>query len=194
MQPWIQRIIRATILLALTLILLEIVLIGWLTPQNNAAAMEKMERVAKAVSVLHPTKNSSVTGTVHFAQEEANGVRVTAAVDGISPGKHGFHIHELGDCSALDGTSAGGHYNPQRLPHAGPDQVKRHEGDLGNLEADTAGHANYDHVDNHLSLNGTHSIVGRAVIVHVGEDDLVSQPTGNAGGREACGVIGIAKP
>ena len=193
MRPWIQKIIPATILLALTPLLLGIVLIGWLTTQNNAVAMEKMERIAKAVAVLHPTKNSSVTGTVHFVQE-AKGVRVTAAVDGISPGKHGFHIHELGDCSAPDGTSAGGHYNPQGLPHAGPDQAKRHEGDLGNLEADTAGQANYDRVDNDLFLNGTHSIVGRAVIVHVGEDDLVSQPTGNSGGRQACGVIGIAKP
>jgi len=66
-------------------------------------------------------------------------------------------------------------------------------GDLGNLDADTNGHATYDRVDRHVSLNGAHAVIGRAVIVHAGEDDLVSQPTGNAGGRVACGVIGIAR-
>ncbi len=164
--------------------------IAWLLSGTHALAMDK---VTKAVAVLHPTQNHSVTGTVHFVQD-GDGVHITASVDGLSPGKHGFHIHELGDCSAPDGTSAGGHYNPQGYPHAGPDAAKRHVGDLGNLDADSAGHATYDRVDRHVALDGSHAVIGRAVIVHAGEDDFTSQPTGNAGSRVACGVIGIAKP
>ncbi|WP_419656123.1 SodC: superoxide dismutase [Desulfosarcina variabilis str. Montpellier] len=143
-----------------------------------------------AVAVLHPTAGSNVSGTIHFTAV-ADGVKVSATVEGLKPGKHGFHIHELGDCSAPDGTSAGGHFNPEKNPHAGPDQAKRHVGDLGNLFADGSDRSHYERVDSHLSLNGAHSIVGRAVIVHAGEDDLTSQPTGAAGGRLACGVIGV---
>jgi Cu-Zn family superoxide dismutase len=79
------------------------------------------------------------------------------------------------------------------MEHAGPDSPKRHVGDLGNLEADADGNAHLEYVDKHLMLNGPKSIIGRGVIVHANEDDLKSQPTGNAGGRVACGVIGIAK-
>ena len=151
------------------------------------------EGIVKAVAVLHPTVNQSVSGVVRFTRV-AGGVQVSATVDGMATGKHGFHIHELGDGSAPDGTSAGGHFNPEGQPHAGPDASERHVGDLGNLEADKSGRAHYERLDDRLSLAGAHSIVGRAVIVHAGEDDLSSQPTGNAGGRQACGVIGIAKP
>ena len=151
------------------------------------------DTVQRAIAVLHPTAGSHVSGTVTFTGHD-NGVQVSATVDGLKAGKHGFHIHELGDCSAPDGTSAGGHYNPEGNPHAGPDQMKRHVGDLGNLEADQSGHSRYERRDAHLSLNGPQAIVGRAVIVHAGEDDLSSQPTGAAGARMACGVIGIAAP
>lgn len=147
----------------------------------------------RAIAVLHPTGGSNVTGTVLFTRAE-NGVGISATVEGLTPGKHGFHIHELGDCSAPDGTSAGGHYNPDGNPHAGPDQKPRHMGDLGNLKANTYGYADYERVDDYLSLDGPKSVVGRAVIVHAGEDDLSTQPTGAAGARQACGVIGYAKP
>ena len=151
------------------------------------------EGVVKAIAVLHPTANHSVAGIVRFTQVEG-GVQVSATIEGLTTGKHGFHIHELGDCSAPDATSAGGHFNPEGQPHAGPDQSERHVGDLGNLEADEAGRARYERLDDHLSLGGEHSILGRAVIVHAAEDDFTTQPTGAAGGRVACGVIGIAKP
>lgn len=151
------------------------------------------EGVVKAIAVLHPTANHSVAGIVRFTQVEG-GVQVSATIEGLTTGKHGFHIHELGDCSAPDATSAGGHFNPEGQPHAGPDQPERHVGDLGNLEADEAGRARYERLDDHLSLGGEHSILGRAVIVHAAEDDFTTQPTGAAGGRVACGVIGIAKP
>jgi len=149
--------------------------------------------VDEAIAVLHPTANSNVSGFVSFTRK-GDGVKISASVEGLKPGKHGFHIHEYGDCSAPDGTSAGGHYNPEGYPHAGPDSAKRHMGDLGNLVADKTGRAHYERMDTHVKLSGPHTIVGHAVIVHAGEDDLTSQPTGAAGGRQACGVIGVAKP
>ena len=150
-------------------------------------------QINKAVAVLHPTQGNNVSGTVTFTHM-SNGLKVEADIKGLSPGKHGFHIHEYGDCSAKDGTSAGGHYNPTGQPHAGPDQEKRHMGDLGNLEVDSNGNAHYERLDSHLMLNGQYSIIGRGVIVHAGADDLTSQPSGAGGPRVACGVIGVAKP
>lgn len=145
----------------------------------------------KAIAVLHPTKGSSVRGLVTFEAVD-KGVRVVADVSGLTPGKHGFHIHEFGDCSSDDGTSAGGHFNPTGMPHSMPSSDKRHVGDLGNIEADKKGDAHLDYVDQMLSLEGVNSIIGRGVIVHEKEDDLKSQPTGAAGGRLACGVVGVA--
>jgi Cu-Zn family superoxide dismutase len=146
----------------------------------------------RAVAVLSPTAGSAVRGTVTFTVAQG-GVRITAQLEGLAPGDHGFHVHEFGDCTAADGTSAGGHFNPAGAPHAGPDAGTRHVGDLGNLSADTQGMASYDRVDRTVTLDGPHSVIGRGVIVHAGADDLASQPTGNAGGRVACGVIGVAK-
>jgi Cu-Zn family superoxide dismutase len=150
-------------------------------------------KITRAVAVLHPTRGNTAEGTVTFTRMKG-GVKVEADVTGLSPGKHGFHIHEYGDCSAADGTSAGGHYNPTGQPHAGPDQEKRHMGDLGNIEADGNGNAHYERLDSHLMLDGPNTIIGRGVIVHAGADDLTSQPSGAAGPRVACGVIGVAKP
>jgi Cu-Zn family superoxide dismutase len=146
----------------------------------------------KAVAVLHPTKGNSVSGVVTFTKTGA-GVKVVAHIEGLTPGVHAFHIHEFGDCSSPDATSAGAHFNPTGMPHAGPDSEKRHMGDLGNVTADENGVANYERVDMHLAFDGPHSIIGRSVIVHEKADDFTTQPTGGAGGRVACGVIGIAK-
>jgi Cu-Zn family superoxide dismutase len=147
----------------------------------------------KAIAVLHPTKGSNVEGTVTFSKS-GDEMKIVADVTGLTPGKHGFHIHQYGDCSAPDGTSAGGHFNPTNNPHAGHDAAQRHEGDLGNLEADASGKAHLDLTDNMMTMSGEKSIIGRGVIVHDKADDLKSQPVGNAGGRLACGVVGIAKP
>ncbi len=169
------------------------ILFSWLSGPEGARAGDQEvsgKNITRAVAVLHPTRGNSVSGVVHFL-EVKGGVQVTGEFMGLKPGKHGFHIHELGDCSAPDGTSAGGHYNPLNKPHGGPDAAERHIGDLGNITADKSGHASYDRVDSHLSLNGPLSIVGRGVIIHAKEDDFVSQPTGNAGARVACGVIGV---
>ncbi len=149
-------------------------------------------RITEAICVLHPTEGNTVMGIVHFTKE-GNGIRVVADVNGLTEGKHGFHIHEYGDCSAPDGTSAGGHFNPENTRHGGPNDSIRHVGDLGNILADSTGNAHLELTDTLLAFSGKHSIIGRAIIVHQGEDDLVSQPTGAAGARVACGVIGIAK-
>lgn len=148
--------------------------------------------VRHAVAVLAPTAGSTVHGTVRFDVVDG-GVRIMAQLEGLVAGEHGFHIHELGDCSAADGTSAGGHFNPAGMAHAGPDVTERHVGDLGNLAADTQGMATYDRTDGMIRLEGPHSIIGRGIIVHAGRDDLTSQPTGAAGGRVACGVIGVGR-
>lgn len=148
--------------------------------------------VNKAVCVVYPTQGNAVTGTITFTRVDG-GVRVVADMQGLSKGKHGIHIHECGDCSAADGTSAGGHFNPMGESHGAPMDAMRHEGDMGNIEADDSGNAHLDYIDKSISLEGSATIIGRSVIVHEKEDDLKSQPTGNAGPRVACGVIGIGK-
>ncbi|MGZ8938014.1 MAG: superoxide dismutase family protein [Limisphaerales bacterium] len=142
----------------------------------------------KAVAVLSPAPNGSARGQVTF-QEETEGVRVTANIEGLTPGKHGFHIHEKGDCSSADFTSAGGHFNPTNSKHGSPTDPEHHVGDFGNIEANEQGVARFERVFNWLTFKGTNSILNKAVIVHAKADDLQTQPTGDAGGRIACGVI-----
>ena len=141
----------------------------------------------RAIANINPTEGNEARGTVEFTQE-GGGVRVVASLTGLSEGDHGFHIHETGDCSAADGTSAGGHFNPEGKNHGAPDAAERHVGDLGNITADAAGNASYNRLDTHLAFDGTNNIVGRGVIVHALPDDF-SQPTGAAGVRLGCGVI-----
>lgn len=150
------------------------------------------EEITKAIAVLHSASGSKVTGTVTFTKTN-DIVLVVADITGLTPGKHAFHIHEFGDCSAADASSAGSHFNPTNKPHGAPDAAERHIGDLGNLEADSSGKAHLELKDKVLKFSGENSILGHAVIVHEKVDDW-SQPVGNAGGRVACGVIGVAKP
>src|SRR5213596_424193 len=157
------------------------------TPAAKSAAL------SKGISVLHSTAGNKVSGTVTFTPV-ADGVQVHAELTGLTPGKHGFHVHEFGDCSAADASSAGAHFNPTNQPHAAPDATARHVGDMGNIEAETSGAAKLDYLDHHMSLaNDDRSILGRSVVVHAKADDLKSQPAGDSGARVACGVIGRAK-
>jgi len=151
------------------------------------------EAPRKAVCVLHPTEGNKVRGVIHFVEKDGI-VEITGEVMGLAPGKHGFHVHEWGDCACTDATCAGSHFNPTGAPHGGPASAQRHVGDLGNIEPDASGKAVVNIQDRVIALQGAHSIVGRALLVHADPDDLTSQPTGNAGARLACGVIGIAKP
>jgi Cu-Zn family superoxide dismutase len=148
-------------------------------------------KVSEAVAVLRPAEGQAVHGTVSFIQEGRD-VRVVAEIRGLTPGKHGIHIHEFGDITSADGTSVGGHLNPRNKPHGGPDTEERHIGDLGNVEADRNGVARYNRIDTVISLDGPNAIVGRSVVIKAGPDDFKTQPGGGAGARIAWGVIGIA--
>jgi Cu-Zn family superoxide dismutase len=150
--------------------------------------------VTKAVAVLHPTDRQHCQGVVRFTQE-GESVKVVADLEGLTPGqKHAFHIHQYGDCTAPDGMSAGGHYNPEGHQHGLPDSENRHAGDLGNVQADDQGKAHYESTVTGISIMGPKNpIIGRGVIVHAKVDDG-GQPVGNAGARIACGVIGVANP
>ena len=175
-----------TILLCLTVVGISA---GQHQPQTGGHA-EMKPAIEKAIAVLYPTKGNTVSGIVTFTKLP-EGIKVTSNITGLTPGKHGFHIHEFGDCSSEDGTSAGGHFNPSMMAHGAPTDSVRHSGDFGNITADSAGTAIMEWIDPVITFDGPHSIIGRAVIIHAGEDDLKTQPTGAAGARVACGVIGI---
>ena len=162
------------------------------SPQAGGAKAASQGGPAKATVKLAATANNTPRGEVTFTTE-AGGVHVVGSFSGLVYGEHGFHIHEKGDCSAPDGSSAGGHFNPSTHPHAARDAATRHVGDLGNLKADPYGLARVDFVDTQISLSGADSIIGKAVIIHEKADDFTTQPTGNAGARQACGVIEAAK-
>lgn len=145
---------------------------------------------AGAEAQLKPTQGNSAGGTVTFT-ESAGKVRMVANVSGLAPGAHGFHVHEKGDCSAPDGTSAGGHFNPGKTAHGDPHKGHHHHaGDMPMLKADKSGKATMTMDMPGVTLaDGPASLVGRAVIVHADPDDHMTQPTGNSGARVACGVI-----
>jgi superoxide dismutase, Cu-Zn family len=149
----------------------------------------------RAVAELHPASGSQVSGTVTFTQQ-GDRLIIVADVQGLPPNSsHGFHIHERGDCSAPDATSAGGHFNPGNHQHGGPGDPMHHAGDLGNLEANANGRAYKRMVVDDVTLgSGANSILGRGVIVHEKLDDYTTQPSGNAGARIACGQIVAAAP
>ncbi len=156
--------------------------------KSSSAEPAPRAKTMKAVAELTSASNSKVRGTVTFTRR-GDTTQVEAVLTGLTPGLHGFHIHEKGDCSAPDASSAGGHFNPRSVEHGGPDAIHRHAGDFGNVEADPVGHVFFSKKFPHLEFDGPASILGRAVIIHANADDLTTQPTGNAGGRVACGVI-----
>lgn len=140
-------------------------------------------------------EDADFSGTVTFYQD-GDGVRVVAELAGVDQGgKHGFHVHETGECShGADGkhfTSAGGHFNPTSAEHACPPSEPRHAGDLGNIEVGANGAGRMEMTTTGISLSGPNSIVGKAVLLHAGEDDCKTQPTGNSGDRLACGVVAM---
>ena len=166
--------------------------------KKTSSSAQKMQADAgkTAVANIQPSKaaatqpaNQNVTGTATFTQVGGD-VHVVANLSGLSPGKHGFHIHQKGDLSDPALASAGGHYNPGNHKHGGPDTPEHHAGDMGNVTADESGHAMVD-----VTLHDTQldALVGKGVIVHAGEDDMKTDPAGNSGGRIAGGVIDMKK-
>ena len=159
---------------------------------DPADTMHEADEVgAGARATLAPTEGNQVAGTLSFAAVDG-GVRVTGEVTGLpGAGQHGFHVHEHGDCSAPDGSSAGGHFNPASTAHGRVGQGEHHAGDSDNISANEQGVATVDTLLQGVSVGdgGAGDIVGKGVIVHADPDDYATQPTGNAGGRLACGVI-----
>lgn len=155
---------------------------------------DALSNVDKGVAVVSSIKGGKISGIANF-EPTGNGLKVTATIERLkSNAKHGFHIHEFGNCTAADLSSAGGHYNPEGKEHAGPENIDRHAGDMGNLVSNEKGSATYEYTFSNLTVaGGMNPVIGRSVIVHENEDNLVSQPTGNAGSRVACGVIGIGQ-
>ncbi|CDY30502.1 hypothetical protein HID58_015670 [Brassica napus] len=149
----------------------------------------------KAVAVLKG--NSDVEGVVTLTQDDSAGpTKVSVRITGLTPGPHGFHLHEFGD-TTNGCISTGPHFNPNNMTHGAPEDEIRHAGDLGNIIANADGVAETTLVDNQIPLTGPNSVVGRAFVVHELKDDLgkggheLSLTTGNAGGRLACGVVGL---
>lgn len=148
----------------------------------------------KAVAVLKGT--SAVEGVVTLTQDDDGPTTVNVKITGLTPGPHGFHLHEFGD-TTNGCMSTGPHFNPKGLTHGAPEDEVRHAGDLGNIIANAVGVAEATIVDTQIPLSGPNAVIGRALVVHELEDDLgkggheLSLSTGNAGGRLACGVLGL---
>ena len=143
-----------------------------------------------AVAQLQNTMGNSVSGTVNFLQSGGK-VQVSGEIRGLKPNaEHGFHVHEKGDCSSSDGSSAGGHFNPDGRAHGNPGAAVHHAGDLAGLKSDSAGVARFSFESATITVgSGSGNVVGRSLIVHSDPDDYTTQPTGNSGGRMACAVI-----
>ena len=143
----------------------------------------------QASATLSPISGSTAQGTVTFAQLGDGSVRVTVDLTGVPPGVHGFHVHDKGDCGD-NGNAAGGHFNPSSTDHGAPGATLHHAGDFGNVTADASGNVRTHFTTRSVTVEaGANSAVGHAVILHANPDDLTTQPTGNAGGRIACGVV-----
>jgi Cu-Zn family superoxide dismutase len=156
---------------------------------DDAAVTKAVATIGSAKSATTQPANKDVTGTVTFTLDGEK-LKFVADIDGLAPNtEHGFHIHEKGDLSDPDLKSAGGHFNPTKEKHGGPESEHHHAGDLGNLKADAKGHAHLEGTVMHASFSGDTSILGRSVIIHAKADDLKTDPSGNSGGRVAGGVI-----
>lgn len=154
-------------------------------PQNKSADTKKLNIAFEAKS------NSSVAGTATFVEKNGK-VNFEAKISGLKPGIHAIHIHEKSDCSAADGSSAGGHWNPTFKKHGKWGVGEYHKGDIGNFTADEKGNGKITLTTDEWCIgcgDQTKDILGKGLIVHDGTDDFTSQPAGNAGARVACSGI-----
>jgi len=166
------------------------IVVGILVTALGAVLAAGAHAADTAAAALQPASGSKASGRINFAQD-GDLVRVTGEVRGLSPGVHGFHLHEKGDCSAPDAKSAGAHFNPTGSKHGGPGGAPRHAGDFGNITADTSGTAKINLTASGVSVarDKPESVVGKAVVVHAKQDDLKTDPAGDSGDRIACGVV-----
>lgn len=167
-----------------SIVLIIAVIIGCKTKSNSADT--------KSLNLTFESKsNSNVTGTAAFVEKNGK-VTFTAKIAGLQPGVHAIHIHEKSDCSAADGSSAGGHWNPTFKKHGKWGEAEHHKGDIGNFTADEKGNGTITLTTDEWCIgcaDESKNILGKGIIVHQGADDFVTQPTGNAGGRVACTAI-----
>ena len=165
-----------------------------LSRDTGYAGADNANQAAKsATATLEASKApgmDNVKGTIHF-MSTGTGVKIHAVVTGLTPNqKHGFHIHEKGDLSAPDLSSAGAHFNPGGHKHGGPEGTERHGGDLGNLTADANGKATYEATVDGITIDDSKTgVIGKSVIVHEKPDDMKTDPSGGSGARIAGGVI-----
>ncbi|MBD9370500.1 superoxide dismutase family protein [Xanthomonas sp. XNM01] len=183
--------------LAVVPIVLALAACGTTPPERPAAPPPPpaVSTAQQAVVVLASASGSRVSGRLEIAPM-GDGVHIAGEVGGLRPlGRFGFHVHERGDCSAVDASSAGGHFNPAAAPHGRAGHGAHHAGDMDNIEADAEGVARVNVHLRGVTLGGTaaNDIAGRAVIVHADPDDYQSQPTGNAGARLACGLVRVTR-
>lgn len=162
------------------------------TEMSSDMEKEKEEEVKKVKVTLQSVSDSNLSGNVVFTEEDGE-VSMTAVISGLAEGKHAIHIHEKGDCSAADGKSAGGHWNPTGAPHGEwGSSDGYHKGDIGNFEVDANGNGTVNLTTDEWCIgcgDSNKDILGKAVIVHDGIDDYTSQPSGAAGTRVGCGTI-----
>lgn len=158
---------------------------------EETSTQQEQSEPAKAKATMEAASGSSVTGEALFTDEGNGRVRFELTVSNLTPGEHAVHLHEKGDCSAEDASSAGGHWNPTMKPHGKRGEGAYHKGDVGNMTVGEDGKGTMDLVVDGWSIGGADStnVLGKAVIVHEKADDFTSQPSGNAGGRVSCGVI-----
>jgi len=161
------------------------------TPASASASASASTSAAKAGATLEPrSRNTTLSGRAEFVSTPA-GVTLVLHVTGAPPGAHGAHIHEKGDCSDAEAKSAGGHWNPAGHKHGAPPPDGAHLGDLGNLTvgADGTGHLELTSAAWKIGDGSPEDVIGKAVVIHGGPDDLVTDPAGNSGPRIGCGVI-----
>lgn len=163
---------------------------GWQPLVDPGAA--NPEPVERAIAVLHPTQGNDVRGTVEFRKVK-RGLQLTADVQGLPPGEHAYHVHLLGDCSGPQAKTAGTHFNFEGSSKNPPEDIDRITGDLGELKAGQDGKARASTLIESASLEGPYSILSRSVVVHERGNDPTEPPIGAAGGRLACGVIGLTE-
>lgn len=167
--------------------------------ETTAAPAEKTtaaEAAPEAVAQIAPTQGNTVTGSLALAQSP-QGVHISGTIQGLKPdAEFGFHVHEKGDCSAPDGSSAGGHFNPTQAQHGNPTGPSHHAGDMPNIKSNAEGMAQVDTTEAGTSLHGDPGmdVMGKAIVVHESPDDYATQPSGNSGKRVACGVIAAPSP
>lgn len=158
--------------------------------ETTAAETQADSATSSANASLEPKSDTTTTGTANFTQSEGK-VTLELTVENAPEGTHAVHLHETGDCSAEDASSAGGHWNPTGSQHGRFGENGFHLGDIGNLEVAADGTGKLTFSTDHWSIGSgeENDITGKAIIVHAGVDDFTTQPTGNAGGRIACGVV-----